>query len=97
MKAFEGFDSLFDFLRLRKRAYREIFLGPPGTASHALLTDLADFCRAFESTWDEDARHHARLEGRREVWLRIQQHIHLEPDDLARLYTAVVAKQGEAQ
>lgn len=89
----ETFQGLIDRLRLRKRAYREIVLGPPGTASHEFLTDIAKFCRAFETTWSEDARHHARLEGRREVWLRIQQHIHLEPEQMAALYRAVTSKQ----
>jgi hypothetical protein len=52
----------------RQEAYRAI----PVEA----LLDLAEFCRANESCFHEDPRMHAALEGRREVWLRIQEHIH---------------------
>jgi hypothetical protein len=51
-----------------------------------VLLDLAEFCRANESCYHEDARRHAVLEGRREVWLRIQTHIHLTPAQLMALY-----------
>lgn len=57
-----------------KTAYQTIFgEGDPArvAAVRAVAMDLATFCRADEPTWSEDARHHARLEGRREVWLHI--------------------------
>jgi len=47
-----------------------------------VLEDLAQFCRSNESTFHEDPRAHALLEGRREVWLRIQKHLQLTPDEL---------------
>jgi hypothetical protein len=47
-----------------------------------VLKDLAEFCRANSSTFQEDARVHAVLEGRREVWLRIQKYLKLSPDEL---------------
>lgn len=44
------------------------------------LQDLKEFCRADQSTFHPDARMHAVLEGRREVWLRIQDHLKLDPE-----------------
>jgi outer membrane protease len=73
-----------DFLWSRKRTYQLTFGSPAG---QDVLIDLAKFCRADTSTWSEDARHHARLEGRREVWLRIANHLHLEPEQLFALYS----------
>ncbi len=58
----------------RTAAYRAI---PPEA-----MMDLAEFCRANETCFASDPRVHARLEGRRDVWLRIQEHIHLNPDQL---------------
>jgi hypothetical protein len=62
----------------RQDAYRAIPI-------EALL-DLQEFCRANESCFDADARIHARLEGRRDVWRRIQEHIHLTPSQLMALF-----------
>jgi hypothetical protein len=73
-----------NFLGQRKRAYQLAFSSPAG---QAVLVDLANFCRANETCFHEDARLHAALEGRREVWLRIQQHLGLSEEDLLKLYT----------
>jgi hypothetical protein len=62
-----------------KRAYDMVF-GASGSA--AVLADLAKFCRADETTFHADARIHAVLEGRREVWLRIQRHLNMTPTEL---------------
>lgn len=76
-----------DRLRLRKRAYDGI--------PHPVRVDLARFCRAHQSCFDPDPRIHAVLEGRREVWLRMQQHWQLSPEQLAELYRAVMAPIGD--
>lgn len=68
---------------LPSRAYRIVFGGPAG---QMVLQDLVMFCRAAETCFDADPRKHAVLEGRREVWLRIQQHMQLTPDQLYALY-----------
>jgi hypothetical protein len=47
-----------------------------------VLADLAKFCRANRSTFHPDPHVAARLDGRREVWLRITQHLNLSTDDL---------------
>ncbi len=65
-------------LELRQAAYAQI--------PAEVLIDLAEFCRANESTFDADPRTHALLEGRREVWLRIQQVLHLTPAQLMDLF-----------
>lgn len=67
----------------RQRTYQTVFNTPEG---RAVLEDLASFCRADESTFHPDARIAANLDGRREVWLRIQQHLHLDSEDLWKLY-----------
>lgn len=51
-----------------------------------MLADLARFCRAHTSTADKDPMVAARLDGRREVWLRIQQHTKLSNDTLWLLF-----------
>ena len=71
------------FLAQRRTAYVKTFDTPFGAE---VLADLAKFCRANESTFHPDARVHAVAEGRREVWLRIQQHLNLSDDDLWRAF-----------
>ena len=66
----------------RKRAYSLSFAGTHGAA---VLEDLAKFCRANESCFHPDARVHAVMEGRREVWLRIKQHMDLSEGELLSL------------
>jgi hypothetical protein len=85
-----AYDAVIGFLGQRKRAYQLAFGNRP--EANAMLRDLAKFCRAFDSTFLPDARAHAVLEGRREVWLRIQQHLNLSEDQLAVLYKAVQPK-----
>lgn len=74
---------MIDFLRGRKRAYQLTFNTPMG---EDVLIDLAKFCRAGESTFHPDPRVAAALDGRREVWLRIQQHLHLSSEQLMAIY-----------
>lgn len=77
-------DRALETLRHRKRDYGHAFLGPAG---QGVLRDLATFCRANETCFSPDARVHAVAEGRREVWLRIQQHLHLTPQQLMVIYS----------
>lgn len=62
-----------------QKAYMIAFAGVSG---QTVLGDLGRFCRAEEPCWSEDQRHHARLEGRREVWLRIQAELKLPVEEL---------------
>ncbi|MGD9878909.1 MAG: hypothetical protein AB7F22_07880 [Reyranella sp.] len=74
----------FEFLRHRKRHYELTFATPEG---RAVLKDLARFCRANESTLvvGNDQLTYALI-GRREVWLRITEHLRLSPEQLTDLY-----------
>jgi hypothetical protein len=60
-----------------------------------VLKDLAKFCRANDSTYHKDPRVHALLEGRKEVWLRIQEYIHLNSEELYQLHLVKDMIQGD--
>lgn len=80
----ERFTRAFNFLARRRAAYVQTFR--INVFGAEVLTDLSKFCRATDSTFHADSRMHAVLEGRREVWLRIQRHIQLSDDELFSLY-----------
>ena len=82
----EYWEALRQAVLVRRYAYLKTF-DPKGVQSGAVLKDLARFCRAHESTFDADPRAHALAEGRREVWLRIQNHLKLSPEQLWSLYS----------
>jgi hypothetical protein len=82
-KQWTEYQRSVDFLRLRKRAYETAF---PDQKTNTVLKDLAEFCRANQSCFHADARLHAVAEGRREVWLRIMNHLNLQPDELYDIY-----------
>lgn len=79
-------DTLYALLMKRRFAYQATFRAP---TAQLVLADLARFCRANQSTFHTDERAHALLEGRREVWLRIAQHLNLSPEELFALYSGV--------
>jgi len=78
------FEKLKLFFRDRKTAYEFTF--DESNHAKAVLKDLAKFCRANETAFHPDPRIHAVLEGRREVWLRIQNYLNLNPEELVELY-----------
>jgi hypothetical protein len=90
---FEDVQKAINFLRRRRQSYVQVFLGGP--AGEDVLADLAKFCRANDTCFDPDPRVHAALEGRREVWLRIQQHLNLNAEDLFDLYNGGPLKQRD--
>lgn len=77
-------DKVRTFLRDRATAYVQTF-NKESIHSRAVLKDLSQFCRANETTFHPDERVQAALEGRREVWLRIQNHLNLTPDEIWEL------------
>lgn len=80
--------NVLSFFQTKKKAYC--------TIPDLVLADLAKFCRATEPCWHPDPRTHALLEGRREVWLRIQKHINLPAEMLIPLVNrANVPDHGE--
>ena len=76
-------EQVKNLLLTRKQSYQFTFDGVHG---QKVLKDLAAFCRANKSTFHNDERVHAVLEGRREVWLRIESYLELNPDELWELY-----------
>jgi len=88
----EQYGKVLDFLRQRKRAYQLTFGNPAG---NTVLTDLSVFCRANDSCYDPDPRIHALLEGRREVWLRIEKHLNYSSEELIKIFGgSIVDPQG---
>lgn len=75
-----------NFVFRRQFAYKSIFKKEDILAQE-VLKDLANFCRANESTFSPDDRIHAVLEGRREVFLRIENHLNLSSEDLWKKYS----------
>lgn len=71
-----------DMMQARKRAYTLALRSPAGAE---VLADLALFCRANATAFHPDPRVHAALEGRREVWLRIQDCLNLSPEEMFNL------------
>lgn len=72
----------------RRGAYCRVFeLGNPTPDDlQVVLADLAAFCRASASTFHPDPRMAAMLDGRREVFLRIRDHLMLDADALLNKY-----------
>jgi hypothetical protein len=92
-----GDEETRQYLDERKKAYQLVF-NPDQPADIFVLDDLARFCRANESCLvpgDHDRT--AALEGRREVWLRIQQHLGLNPEQLFSLYSGNTPRQRNAK
>lgn len=76
-------DKLRRLLSSRKRSYELTFRNVEG---EKVLADLARFCRASESTFHPNSDVSRQLDGRREVWLRIQQHLQLSEEELWDLH-----------
>ena len=69
----------------RKMAYCRT-LNKESQEARVVLEDLAKFCRAYDSTFAPSERVSNLLEGRREVWLRIQNYLKLTPDEIYDLH-----------
>lgn len=81
----EEYEQLRAKLFGRQGSYRRV-LGPQSVDGRIILADLARFCRAHRSTAHVDPQVSARLDGRREVWLRIAHHLNLDSETLWQLY-----------
>ena len=75
-------DKLRSIFSTRQRQYQQTFKSP---VAKEVLRDLARFCRANTSVYHESQRATDIAIGRNEVWLRIQNHLQLSPDELWRL------------
>ena len=87
-------DDALQIMTDRKRAYQLVFNSPAG---EAVLFDLNPFCRARETCvvpGDRDKTY--VLEGRREVFLRIRDHLDLTAEELVERYTKpAIGAQGD--
>ena len=70
----------------RQAAYAQVF-DEKNQFLKEVFADLEKFCRANTSTFHQDPRVHAVLEGRREVWIRIQDHLKLSTDEFWEKYS----------
>lgn len=69
-----------NYLRNRQAAYQKVFAG--NNDLKEVMEDLTRFCRGNSSCFDPDARVHSVFEGRREVYLRIKDHLELSFEEL---------------
>lgn len=78
-----------EYLRGRIGSYVRLFNNKAiaGDAK-AVLADLKRYCRGGQTPWADDARLHALLTGRNEVYTRIHQHMTMTFDELWELYNA---------
>ena len=74
-----------------KVAYKKAFAGPMGKL---VLAHIADLCGATESTVDDSPTLMAVAEGRRQVWLAIQDVLTLSESDLRELQGDVASYGG---
>jgi hypothetical protein len=81
----DSVSRVFKFIGQRSYAYKWAFRKEEA-AAQLVLRDLAKFCRAHRSTYHSDPRMQAVLEGRREVWLRIQEFLNLSDQQLFDLH-----------
>ncbi len=87
-----------DRILRRKLAYRRLFLDASGNINRdaeIVLADLRRFCRATASTAvvspvskNVDPIAMAMAEGRREVWLRLTAHLHVDEKQVFNLVEA---------
>jgi len=76
--------AAFDFVKRRKHSYQMFKQMEEGKV---FMRDLAKFCRANETCVVPGNPVMTNvLEGRREVWLRIQNHLGLATEELMALY-----------
>lgn len=81
-------------LQSKRLAYNRVF-DKANVYTEEVLKDLAKFCRAHQTAFHADARMHAVLEGRREVWLRIQEFLNLPIEELYNLRVVAEIKQEQ--
>jgi hypothetical protein len=80
-------DAAMRLLRQRKEVYWRVRNGVPFPGDmDFFMEDLARFCRAHKSTFHENPYVAARLDGRREVFLRILDFTGLSLDALYKKY-----------
>jgi hypothetical protein len=85
-------ENLVRFFQGLGFAYNRVF-ARENRFTELVLEDLAKFCRAHETSFHPDPRVHAQLEGRREVWLRIEEFLHLSPEEIVKLRVRITQNE----
>lgn len=82
-------NAIFEYISGLRGAYQQTFgrLNAEG-AGRYVLEDLSKFCYANETTANDPIK-----EGRRQVWLRIQEQLHLSTEQLVALNENRLAKR----
>ncbi len=80
-------DMARSFFRMRKEAYTRVFVAGMATPDDCkiVLEDIRRFCRHRRSTFHPNVQMAARLDGRREVSLRIDEYVELTVDELVAM------------
>lgn len=73
-------------LERRQQAYRRMFAALNPEDREIIEEDLSWFCMGNRAVFHENERVHVLLTGRQEVWMRIQDHIRLNLEDLVSKY-----------
>lgn len=82
----EQLHKYMETLKNRITAYKNCF-DTAHLENRAVLTDLALFCRMFTTTDDPNQKEDPKvLEGRRQVFLRIQEHLQFDYTQLYQLH-----------
>jgi len=79
-------EAIKEVLRTRKVAYGRVFVDGNSTEADrkTVLEDIQNFCRKKRSTFHPNVQVAARLDGRREVSLRIDEYLELTVDELVQ-------------
>lgn len=78
------FDEAMSFFSLKKRHFQLVF-NKEQPSDMIVLSDIAKFCRAAETTFHTDPQIQANLNGRREVWLHISKYLNLSVEQIVQL------------
>ena len=84
----EAWRDIKDWLRTRN-SYRDVFTDDAG---QRVLRDLAKVCEPTKSNFHTDPRQHAFNEGKRAIWLRIQNMLNLSEE---HIYQAIKENDSE--
>ncbi len=88
--------AIKELFRSRSTAYKQVFKKDDKWSTIVLL-DLAKFCQAHDSTYQKDERLQTVLEGRKQVWLRIQNYLQLDDEQLFNLHSVKYLPKGGAE
>lgn len=84
MTLIDSIGRVFDFIRRRKQDYQLTFTPVHG---QRVLQDLSHFCRGKESVYCDDIMKTYVMIGRREVYDRIANNLHLTSAQLYKIAT----------